>query len=67
MAAADMPWWLRGRTDANGRLVLSSPTGRLRLRAFARDQDLRDSNAAPALLLGDVAADANAATFRLPR
>lgn len=60
--------WLPRRTDAEGRLVLiAAPPGRLRLRAFAGDQDLRDSNVEPALLLGEVAAGANAATFRLPR
>jgi len=60
--------WLPRRTDADGRLVFAAaPPGRLRLRAFARDQDLRDSNAEPALLLGEVAADATAVTFRLPR
>ncbi len=59
--------WLPGRTDAAGHAVLIAPPGRLRLRAFARDQDVRDTDLQPALLLGEVAADANAATFRMPR
>jgi hypothetical protein len=60
--------WLPRRTDADGRLVFTTaPPGRLRLRAFARDQDPRNRDVEPALLLGDVAADANEATFRLPR
>jgi hypothetical protein len=58
---------LRGRTDAAGRLVLSAPPGRLRFRAFDRDQDPRVLHAGPALPLGDLAADANAVTFRIAR
>ncbi|HEX6813253.1 MAG TPA: sigma-70 family RNA polymerase sigma factor [Planctomycetota bacterium] len=59
--------WLPNRTDAGGHLLFAqAPPGRLRLRTFARDQDPR-SRVEPAVLLGDVAADANAATFRLPR
>jgi len=61
-------YWLRGRTDGEGHIALDPvPPGRLRLRAFARDQDLRSNDVEPALLLGEVAADASAATFRLPR
>jgi len=59
---------LCGRTGVEGTIVLDAvPRGRLRVRAFARDQDPRDGLGEPALLLGDVAADANAATLRLPR
>lgn len=60
-------YWLRGRTEADGTVAFVPPPGRLRLRAFARDQDPRSNDAEPALLLGDVAADASAATFRMPR
>jgi RNA polymerase sigma-70 factor (ECF subfamily) len=59
--------WLRNRTDEEGRIVLDgAPPGRLRLHAFARDQDLRDRDVEPRVLLGEIAAGAPTATFRMP-
>ncbi|HLQ36539.1 MAG TPA: hypothetical protein VK348_01970 [Planctomycetota bacterium] len=54
------------RTNEHGELILDpAPPGRLRIRAFAADQDMFKDT--PALVLGEVSADATELTLQLPR
>ena len=66
----DYSWtWRYGtRTDARGIALFDPiPPGRVQIRAFSAEQDPKERDAAPALVLGEVGAGANEATVRLPR
>jgi hypothetical protein len=62
------PWRDGERTGADGRVRFDpAPPGRLRVCAFAPDQDPNARDAQPALVLGELGAGERTATLRVPQ